>query len=158
PARPPQSRVKYCGAMMRTPYAFLAAFLAASALVAAQTAIEICSPTSKLPACQAVRGDRSEGWPAQSRSELMARDGIVTTVQPLAAQAGLRVLQQGGNAIDAAVAAAAMLNVVYPSNTGIGGDLFALMYIAKEKKIYALNASGISPSGLTLEHMNALGY
>jgi gamma-glutamyltranspeptidase/glutathione hydrolase len=127
-------------------------------VVAAQTAVEICTPTSKIPACQAVRGDRSEGWLAQSRSEVMARNGIVTTVQPLAAQAGLRVLQQGGNAIDAAVAAAAMLNVVYPSNTGIGGDLFAVMYIAKEKKIYALNASGIGPSGLTLEHMNALGY
>jgi len=83
---------------------------------------------------------------------------MVTTVQPLAAQAGLRVLQDGGNAIDAAVAAAAVLNVVYPANTGIGGDLFAIIYVAKEKKIYQLNASGIAPSGLTLERMHSLGY
>ena len=81
----------------------------------------------------------------------MARNGMVTTVQPLAAQAGLRILQQGGNAIDAAVASAAALNVMYPANTGIGGDLFALIYVAKEKKVYQLNASGIAPSGLTLD-------
>ena len=99
-----------------------------------------------------------EGWLQQTRSEVMARNGIVTTVQPLAAQAGLRILQQGGNAIDAAVATAAALNVVYPANTGIGGDLFAIIYIAKEKKIYQLNASGIAPSGLTLARMNSLGY
>lgn len=88
----------------------------------------------------------------------MARNGMVTTVQPLAAQAGLRILQQGGNAIDAAVAAAAALNVVFPANTGVGGDLFAMIYVAKEKKIYQLNASGIAPSGLTLDRMNSLGY
>lgn len=86
------------------------------------------------PACQAVRGDRSEGWLPQTRSEVMARNGMVTTVQPLAAQAGIRILQQGGNAIDAAVASAAALNVVFPGNTGIGGDLFALIYVASEKK------------------------
>ena len=119
--------------------------------------VQMCSET-KGPACQAVRGDRSEGWLQQTRSEVMARNGIVTTVQPLAAEAGLRILQQGGNAIDAAVATAAVLNVVYPANTGIGGDLFAMIYVAKEKKVYELNASGISPSGLTLERMNSLGY
>src|SRR6266571_1523443 len=115
----------------------------------------MCTAT---PACQAVRGDRMEGWLPQTRSEVMARNGVVTTVQPLAAQAGLRILQQGGNAIDAAVATAAALNVVYPANTGIGGDLFTIIYVAKEKKIYQLNASGIAPSGLTLARMNALGY
>ena len=88
----------------------------------------------------------------------MARNGLVTTVQPLAAEAGLRILNQGGNAIDAAVATAAALNVVYPANTGIAGDLFAIIYIAKEHKVYQLNASGIAPSGLTLAHMNSLGY
>src|SRR5262245_17751222 len=81
--------------------------------------VQVCTDKST-PACAAVRGDRSEGWLQQTRSEVMARNGIVTTVQPLAAQAGLRILQDGGNAIDAAVAAAAMLNVVYPANTGIG--------------------------------------
>jgi len=79
-------------------------------------------------------------------------------VQPLAAQAGLRILQQGGNAVDAAVAAVAALNVTYPANTGVGGDLFAIVYVAKEKTIYQLNASGITPSGLTLSRMTALVY
>ena len=130
-----------------------------SGLVVAQAPLtRICTDGASAPACQAVRGDRSEGWLAQTRSEVMARNGIVSTVQPLAAQAGLRILQQGGNAIDAAVATAAMLNVVFPQNVGIGGDLFALIYVAKEKKVYQLNASGIAPAGLTLERMNSLGY
>jgi gamma-glutamyltranspeptidase / glutathione hydrolase len=120
--------------------------------------VQMCTATPAPPACQAVRGDRMEGWLQQTRSEVMARNGIVSTVQPLAAQAGLRMLQQGGNAIDAAVATAAALNVVYPANTGIGGDLFAIIYVAKEKKVYQLNASGIAPSGLTLARMNSLGY
>src|SRR5438034_10180654 len=97
----------------------------ASSFVLAQAPLtRICGVGSATaPACQAVRGDRSEGWLQQTRSEVMARNGMVTTVQPLAAQAGLRILQQGGNAIDAAVATAAMLNVVFPANVGIGGDL-----------------------------------
>ena len=56
------------------------------------------------------------------------------------------------------MATAAALNVMYPANIGIGGDLFALIYVAKEKKVYQLNASGIAPSGLTLAHMQSLGY
>jgi gamma-glutamyltranspeptidase/glutathione hydrolase len=64
----------------------------------------------------------------------------------------------GGNAIDAAVASAAVLSLVEPMNTGVGGDLFAIVYIAKEKKLYTLNASGMAPSGATLERFNALGY
>jgi gamma-glutamyltranspeptidase/glutathione hydrolase len=129
-----------------------------AAFVAAQEPLTRICGEVKAPFCGAVRGDRSEGWLAQTRSEVMARNGIVTTVQPLAAQAGLRILQQGGNAIDAAVATAAMLNVVFPQNVGIGGDLFALIYVAKEKKVYQLNASGIAPAGLTLDRMNSLGY
>src|SRR6476659_11353111 len=119
--------------------------------------VQICNSASD-PACQAVRGDRYEGWLPQTRSEVMARNGMVTTVQPLAAQVGLRILQQGGNAIDATVATAAMLNVVYPANVGIVGYLFELIYVAKEKKVYQLNASGITPAGLTLAHMQSLGY
>ena len=135
------------------------ALVVGAALVVAQAPlVQVVCADPSAPACQAVRGDRSEGWLSQTRSEVMARNGIVTTVQPLAAQAGLRILQQGGNAIDAAVASAAALNVLYPANTGAGGDLFALIYVAKEKKIYQLNASGIAPSGLTLAHMNGLGY
>jgi gamma-glutamyltranspeptidase / glutathione hydrolase len=140
----------------RMPVAFvIAVILASAALVSGQ--VQMCIGSSA-PACQAVRGDRSEGWLPQTRSEVMARNGMVTTVQPLASQAGLRILQQGGNAIDAAVAAAAALNVTYPANTGIGGDLFALIYVAKEQKVYQLNASGIAPGGLTLDSMTSLGY
>src|SRR5262245_60456884 len=83
-------------------------------LAQAPALVQVCTDKSA-PVCQAVRGDRSEGWLPQTRSEVMARNGMVTTVQPLAAQAGLRILQQGGNAIDAAVAAASALNVVYPA-------------------------------------------
>ncbi|MGB6352904.1 MAG: gamma-glutamyltransferase family protein [Steroidobacteraceae bacterium] len=112
------------------------------------------------PACNpaVVRGDRAEGWLAQGRAEVMARNGIVTTSQPLAAEAGLKILRDGGNAIDAAVAAAATLNVVEPMNVGMAGDLFAILYIAKEHKIHVLNASGKAPSGLSLAFMNANGY
>src|SRR4029077_14061873 len=78
--------------------------------------------------------------------------------QPLAAQAGLRILQQGGNAIDAAVAAAAVLTVVEPMMVGVAGDLFALIYVAKEKKLYTLNASGMAPTGATIAHFGELGY
>lgn len=136
----------------------LAVIVVMSRFVLAQTPLARICGDEKAAACQAVRGDRSEGWLAQTRSEVMARNGMVSTVQPLAAQAGLRILQQGGNAIDAAVATAAMLNVVFPQNVGIGGDLFALIYVAKEKKVYQLNASGIAPAGLTLERMQSLGY
>jgi gamma-glutamyltranspeptidase/glutathione hydrolase len=129
-----------------------------SSLAFAQSPIRQCDSTPTPTWCKAVRGDRSEGWLPQSRSEVMARNGMVSTVQPLAAQAGALILKQGGNAIDAAVATAAALNVVYPANVGIGGDLFAIIYIASENKIYQLNASGIAPTGATLAHMNALGY
>jgi gamma-glutamyltranspeptidase / glutathione hydrolase len=121
-------------------------------------AIASCGATPAPAFCAAVRGDRAEGWLAQSRSEVMARRGMVVTSQPLASQAGLRILQQGGNAIDAAVAAAAVLNVVEPMMVGIGGDLFAIVYAAKEHKLFVLNASGMAPSGATLAHLNDLGY
>jgi gamma-glutamyltranspeptidase/glutathione hydrolase len=117
-----------------------------------------CAAPSPPPFCIGVRGDRAEGWPAQSRSEVIAQHGLVATSQPLAAQAGLRILAQGGNAIDAAVATAAVLNVVEPMMTGMGGDLFAIVYVAKDKKLHALNASGMAPSGATIEHLHALGY
>src|SRR5215469_5256311 len=106
----------------------------------------------------AVRGDRAEGWLPQSRSPVMARNGIVTTSQPLAAQAGLRVLMEGGNAIDAAIAADAALNVTEPMNAGMGGDLFAIVYVAKEHRVEVLDSSGTAPSGATRAHLNELGY
>jgi gamma-glutamyltranspeptidase/glutathione hydrolase len=88
----------------------------------------------------------------------MGRNGIVATSQPLAAQAGLEMLKKGGNAIDAAVTTAAVLSLVEPMNVGIGGDLFAIIYVAKENKLYVLNSSGKAPTGQTLAHMNELGY
>jgi gamma-glutamyltranspeptidase/glutathione hydrolase len=120
--------------------------------------LSACVGEARAPACEAVRGDRSEGWRAQSRAEVMAPHGMVTTSQPLAAQAGLRMMLGGGNAIDAAVATAAVLNVVEPMMTGVAGDLFAVIYVAKEKKLYVLNASGMAPSGATVERFASLGY
>jgi gamma-glutamyltranspeptidase/glutathione hydrolase len=120
--------------------------------------MQTCEAAPQPAFCSAVRGVRSEGWPAQSRSEVMAQHGMVVTSQPLAAQAGLQILQHGGNAIDAAVATAAMLNVTEPMMVGVGGDLFAIIYIAREHKVYVLNASGMAPTGATIERFNKLGY
>ena len=94
-------------------------------------------------------GDRPSGNPHQTRSAVLAKNGMIATSQPLASAAGLQVLQDGGNAIDAAVTAAAVLAVVEPSMTGIGGDLFAILYDAKTKTLRALNASGRSPYAAT---------
>lgn len=120
--------------------------------------MQTCESTPAPAFCGAVRGVRSEGWPAQSRSEVMAQHGMVVASQPLAAQAGLEILKHGGNAIDAAVATAAMLNVTEPMMVGVGGDLFVIIYVAKEHKIYTLNASGQAPTGATVERFNKLGY
>ncbi|MGH8139852.1 MAG: gamma-glutamyltransferase family protein [Steroidobacteraceae bacterium] len=117
-----------------------------------------CESKPQLAFCNAVRGARAEGWPQQSRSEVMAQHGMVVTSQPLAAQAGLQVLMRGGNAIDAAVATAGVLSVVEPMMVGVGSDLFAVIYIAKERKVYVLNASGTAPTGATVEHFSKLGY
>ena len=92
------------------------------------------------------------------RSNVMATRGMVATSQPLAAQAGLRILQQGGNAADAAVATAAMLNVVEPISTGIGGDCFALYWDNQAKEVTALNGSGRAPAGASIRELRALGY
>jgi len=129
-----------------------------STFLDAQSPVQPCDATPKPAWCSAVPGDRAEGWLIQNRSEVMARNGMVASSQPLAVQAGLDVLRRGGNAIDAAVATAAVLTVVEPMNVGPAGDLFAIIYIAKENKLYALNASGKAPSGQTLARMNALGY
>jgi len=100
----------------------------------------------------AVPGSRGQGWLGQGRSEVIARHGMVATSDPLAAQAGLEILQKGGNAIDAAVAAAAVLDVTSQNDTGIGGDLFALVWSAQDKKLYALNSAGWAPQGWSPEY------
>lgn len=91
------------------------------------------------------------------RSPVYSRRGIVATSQPLATAAGIEVLSKGGNAADAAVAAAAALNVTEPTSTGIGGDMFALYFDAGTKQVTALNGSGRAPSALTLERLKREG-
>ena len=102
--------------------------------------------------------DRPTGWIRQTRSVVMGQNGIVVTSQPLAAEAGLRILLQGGNAVDAAVAVASTLNVVEPMMTGAGGDLFAIVYLAKTGELLGLNASGRAPNGATLDAYRAKGF
>jgi gamma-glutamyltranspeptidase/glutathione hydrolase len=92
------------------------------------------------------------------RSNVLATRGIVATSQPLAAQAGLDMLKAGGTAADAAVATAAMLNVVEPVSTGVGGDMFALYWDAKTKAVTALNGSGRAPAAASIGELNRLGY
>jgi gamma-glutamyltranspeptidase / glutathione hydrolase len=93
-----------------------------------------------------------------TRSVIRAMNGMVATSQPLASAAGLSILQQGGNAIDAAVAAAAVLCVVEPMMVSPGGDLFALVWDAKQKKLKALNASGRAPQALSIEALKQRGF
>jgi len=93
----------------------------------------------------------------QGRSMVVSRGGIVATESPLASQAGAMILAQGGNAIDAAVAANAVVGVVEPMMNGMGGDLFAIVYEAKTGKLYGLNASGWAPAKLSIEFLHAKG-
>lgn len=101
--------------------------------------------------------DRPVGDPKQSRSVVLARHGAVASSHPDASQVGLKVLQAGGNAADAAIAANAMLGVVEPMSCGIGGDLFVLYWDHKSQRLYGLNASGRSPRAATRQKMAELG-
>ena len=98
---------------------------------------------------KAVPGSRAQGWLAQGRSEVLARHGMVATSDPLAAQAGLEILRQGGNAIDAAVATGAVLDVTSQNDTGIGGDLFALVWSRERQEAVRaeLRPAGRRPAG-----------
>ncbi|APW59329.1 gamma-glutamyltransferase [Paludisphaera borealis] len=101
--------------------------------------------------------DRPSGPLHKSRSVVMARHGMAATSQPLATAAAIRVLQQGGNAVDAAIAANAVLGVVEPMSCGMGGDLFAIVWDAKTKKLHGLNASGRSPARADIAFFQAQG-
>ncbi len=94
----------------------------------------------------------------QTRGRVMTQLGIVATSQTLASQAGAQILEQGGNAVDAAIAANAVLGLVEPISNGMGGDLFAIVYEAKSGKLYGINASGWAPSGLTIEFLRGKGH
>ncbi len=94
---------------------------------------------------------------SQTRSMVISRNGIVAAESPLAAQAGAKILEHGGNAVDAAIAANAAMGVVAPMMNGIGGDLFAIVYDVKANKLYGLNASGWAPKDLTIEFLHKKG-
>ena len=96
--------------------------------------------------------DRITGELFSTRSEVIAENGMVATSHPLATQVGIDILKAGGNAIDAAIAANAAIGLMEPTGNGIGGDLFAIIWIQKDKKLYGLNASGRSPKNLTLDY------
>src|SRR6266550_2181999 len=97
--------------------------------------------------------DRITGKTFATRSEVLARHGMVCTSVPAATQVGLDILKRGGSAVDAAIAANATLGLMEPVSNGIGGDLFAIVYRAKENKLYGINGSGRSPLGLSYEQM-----
>ncbi|MBY5920788.1 gamma-glutamyltransferase [Ferrimonas balearica] len=101
--------------------------------------------------------DRITGAPFASRSPVYAEQGMAATSQPLATQVALDILKEGGNAIDAAIAANAVLGLVEPTGCGIGGDLFAIVWDAESKTLHGLNASGRSPKSLTLEEFERRG-
>ena len=101
--------------------------------------------------------DRVTGAPFASRSEVIAQQGMVATSQPLATQVALDILKQGGSAVDAAIAANAMLGLVEPTGCGIGGDLFAIVWDAETKQLHGLNASGRSPAALKAEYFTEQG-
>ena len=103
-------------------------------------------------------GDKPAKGGGQTRSAVRAMNGMVATSQPLASAAGLRILQQGGNAVDAAVAAAAVLCVVEPMMVSPGGDLFALVWDAKKQELKALNASGRSPKAASIDELKKRGF
>ncbi|MEE4176554.1 MAG: gamma-glutamyltransferase [Bacteroides sp.] len=97
--------------------------------------------------------DRITGHDFATRSEVIAQNGMAATSHPLATQVALDILKQGGSAVDAAIAANAILGLMEPTGSGIGGDLFAIVWDAETQKLHGLNASGRSPKSLTLEYL-----
>jgi gamma-glutamyltranspeptidase / glutathione hydrolase len=114
--------------------------------------------TSFIIPVSVIAQDRITGHDFASRSEVIARNGMAATSQPLATQAALDILKKGGNAIDAAIAADAVLGVVEPTGAGIGGDIFAIIWSAEKGKLYGLNGSGKSPRSLKLEYFKENGF
>ncbi|HYK36191.1 gamma-glutamyltransferase [Alloacidobacterium sp.] len=110
-----------------------------------------------LSICTTVTAQEFSSVPGQGRSMVVTNLGIVAAPQFLAAQAGAHILEEGGNAIDAAIAANAVMGVVQPYVNGMGGDLFAIVYEAKTGKLYGLNSSGWTPKALTIDYLKAHG-
>jgi gamma-glutamyltranspeptidase / glutathione hydrolase len=128
---------------MRTPRRRILALVGAAGLASLTTGIHA--------------QDRLSGREFATRSEVIARNGMVATSHPFATQIALDVLKDGGNAVDAAIAANAFLGLGDPGNSGIGGDLFAMVWDAKTKQLYGLNASGRSARAMTLEELKRRG-
>ena len=126
--------------------AFLATLLMGGAAMAAENS---ASPNGS------GKGDRLVGLPHSGRSEVIAQHGMAATSQPLATQVALDILKRGGSAVDAAIAANAALGLMEPTGSGMGGDLFALVWDPKAKKLYGYNGSGRAPLGQTLEQLKA---
>ena len=97
--------------------------------------------------------DRITGLEFASRSEVIATNGMAATSHPLATQTAISILKAGGNAIDAAIAANAVLGLVEPTGCGIGGDLFAIVWSAEDKKLYGLNSSGPAPKNISIDKL-----
>lgn len=114
--------------------------------------------TALIFSVQILAQDRLIGSNFVTRSEVIAKNGMVATSHPLATQIGLDILKKGGSAVDAAIAANAALGLMEPTGSGIGGDLFAIVWDAKTQQLYGLNASGRSPKSLNLDYFNKNGY
>ena len=137
---------------------FLEISACASAMTLPADSVNRAKSPGDAPITAQSDGPSPDQWfsgPTAGRAVVRATQGMVATSQPLASQVGVDILKRGGNAVDAAIAVAAMLNVTEPNMTGIGGDCFAMIYSAKTKKLDALNASGRCPRALTLDHFTA---
>src|SRR6187549_1443901 len=120
----------------------------------AQDDAPIITTTSPTPAAATTAPPQSRD---QARSMIVTKYGIVAASQFLASQAGAKMLESGGNAVDAATAANAVLGLTQPYVNGIGGDLFAIVYEAKTGKVYGLNSSGWTPKALTIDNLKNKG-
>src|SRR5215207_1009937 len=126
----------------------------AAVVAACASTVTLSIPLTAQSAADSARLAR---LPTPGRSVVATRDGIVAAAQPLAAMAGVAMLDRGGNAVDAAIAANAAMGLMEPQNSGVGGDLFALVWIAKERKLYGLNASGWAPKAMTIDWLASRG-
>src|SRR5262245_34133726 len=121
-----------------------------------QIAVRACVVCCVAALCGALSPAKAQDR-SQARSMVVSRGGIVASESPLASQAGVQILEGGGNAVDAAIATNAMMGVVEPMMNGIGGDLFAIVFDAKANKLYVLKASGWAPKQLTMEYLEKKG-
>lgn len=130
--------------------------------VSAQSANPFGKPSADVPFpsenIDSYRFTRPIGWKDQTRSEVLARHGIAATSQPSSTAAALEILQNGGNAIDAAVAAAAVQTVTEQNSVGLGADLFAIVWSERHKKLFGLMASGWAPAAWNLEYFRSRGF